>query len=103
MSDLDTFLMNLGLQDPANRQDIKQQIMSLAFELAVSRLLEKGAFSEAEKAQLKQVFDTNTLDEAVLASLFASPGREQVLQAALVEALQLTAEAARQPAQEEAK
>jgi transcriptional regulator CtsR len=94
MDELDQYLAELGLANQDLRDQTKAEIYTYAFETAVARLIEQNQLTDQEKALVRSALQTSDVSSEALTTLFGSDARQQVLQAALTEALQITATAA---------
>ena len=87
--DIDQFLVGLGFDDPADRQQLRQDIETTTQDMAVSKLLKGAQLTDAEKNILKGVYKTKDQPHSTLNPLFATPHGQQAYQQSLAEALQI--------------
>jgi hypothetical protein len=85
----DEVLDKLGLKDPAHRAEITLQIQLLAIESALAELLRKGNLTDDDKAAIKRISETKTVDGPAVQQLFGSPERQAILNVAMTGALKV--------------
>ncbi|HEX3082581.1 MAG TPA: hypothetical protein VHQ86_04985 [Candidatus Saccharimonadia bacterium] len=86
---LDRVIAGLGIHEQTLQAGARAQIMAFTVERAVSMLIQEGKLTADEQAQFKEIFAGNAFGDPRLVALFAAPERQQALENAFAEALDI--------------
>lgn len=84
---LNQILDQLGIHQPGLQAASRAQIYKFTFERAVAELQVRNQLTDAEKTTVKEIFAAGNLGDPRLTGLFTTPERQQVLEAAFAEAI----------------
>lgn len=93
MEAIEELLTKLGINDPANRQAVGAEMALYALNLALSEVAAQYPLDEADKAAIKRIESSGTLDEASFQELFPDKPRQDIFISAVGRSAQLAVEA----------